>query len=73
MKIKKRKLKRWKVGEVRIRRARGVAEGYGFYCMCGNYTTIGGKDKIKIEKAVNGYIHRGKCSKCKSWVVLESL
>ena len=47
MNIKKKRLKRWKVGEVRIRKAKG---GYGFYCCCGSYTTTRKGDKLKLEK-----------------------
>lgn len=72
MNIKKKRLKRWKVGEVRIRKAKG---GYGFYCCCGSYTTTRKGDKLKLEKCVKGFLYHGKCSnsKCNSWVVLEHM
>lgn len=67
------KLRSWKVGGTRTRKAKGRAVGYSFHCFCGNFTVIGENDKIRIEKAVNGYIPHGKCSGCKEWVVLEHM
>ena len=64
------KKKKWKVGEVRIRRAKG---GYSFYCSCGKYKTTQKGDKLKVTRGKSGYIYRYNCPDTGVSVVLERM